>query len=384
MNLLMITRKVDRDDSHAGHTYAWVRELARQLGGRSNPLTRFEANHPLPAGRGVGGEGAMKQLGSLTVLCLQKGNVDALPDNVRIVSLGKERGVGRIGRWLRFVWIAPGLVRKADAIFCHQNPEYTIAVWPWAKLFRKRVVTWYTHGTVTWKTRAVARMADVILTASAASFRVPSPKVVVTGHGIDLEQFAYQLRTQQSTFHIVSVGRISPTKDYETLIQAVALLRKLGAGEVAVSIIGEPGLPQQVAYQESLKQLVVRQKLEDIVQFIGPVPNREVVRYYQTADAMVNLSRTGSVDKAVLEAMACGCLVVTSNPAFSGIVGSEWVIAPNDPSALAGALRELMAMDAATRQTLGHQLRSVVERDHNLTKLVGKIVAAAEGNGDVV
>ena len=355
MNLLMITRKVDRDDSHAGHTYGWVRELAHQLAP-----------------------------GRLEVLCLQQGNIGGLPGNVHVTSLGKERGVGRVARWVNFFLHAPRLVGRADAIFCHQNPEYTIAVWPFAKLFRKRIVTWYTHGSVTWKTKAVARLADVILTASPQSFRVPSPKVVVTGHGIDLEQFTYQLRPHKNTLHVVSVGRISPTKDYETLIQAVALLRQQGASEVVVSIIGEPGLPQQVAYQKSLKQLVARQKLEEIVQFIGPVPNREVARYYQTADAMVNLSRTGSVDKAVLEAMACGCLVVTANEAFRGILGSEWVITPNDPVALAAALREMMAMDAATRQTLGHQLRSVVERDHNLTALVGKIITAAEGQRPTV
>lgn len=347
MNLLMITRKVDRDDSHAGHTYVWVRELAQQVSGR------------------------------LQVVCLHQGNMSGLPDNVQVTSLGKERGVGRVGRWLRFAAIAPKLVRTSDAIFCHQNPEYTIAVWPFAKLFGKRIVTWYTHGSVTWKTRAVAKLANVILTASSQSFRVASPKVVVTGHGIDLQQFAFNLRPQKAQFHIVSVGRISPTKDYETLIQAVANLRQAGMGNVVVSIIGEPGLQGQLAYLRDLQSLVTRLKLDEEIQFLGPVPNREVARYFQTADAMVNLSGTGSVDKAVLEAMACGCPVITSNPAFAGIVGSEWVITPNDPSALAEALRVLITMDQPTRQTLGRQLRSVVERDHNLTKLVGKIIAAA-------
>lgn len=351
MNLLMITRKVDRDDSHAGHTYVWVRELAHQLAP-----------------------------GRLEVLCLQQGNIQGLPDNVRVTSLGKERGVGRLQRWVNFFLLVPRLVRRSDAVFCHQNPEYTIAVWPLAKVFRKRIVTWYTHGSVTWKTRAVAKLANVILTASAESFRVPSLKVAVTGHGVDLEQFAYQLRPHKSTFHVVSVGRISPTKDYETLIQAVSLLRQQDVGNVVVSIIGEPGLPEHGAYLQNLMQLVERLKLGDVVQFIGSVPNREVARYYQTADAMVNLSGTGSVDKAVLEAMACGCLVVTSNPAFRRIIGNEWVVAPNDASALADALRELMSMDQATRQTLGHQLRAIVERDHNLTALVVKIMAAAKGN----
>ncbi|MDD5110374.1 MAG: hypothetical protein PHI63_04125, partial [Patescibacteria group bacterium] len=192
MNILMITRIVDRNHSHAGHTYRWVQEIGRQLAP-----------------------------GKLSVLCLERGDTSGLPENVTVVSLGKERGVGRVGRWMRFPLAAWRLLAKSDAVFCHQNPEYTIAVWLLAKPRRKRIVTWYVHGTVSWKTRAVARLADVILTASPESFRVKSPKVRVVGHGIDTVAFQpLPNRTPGNVFHIVSVGRISPTKDYETLIKA--------------------------------------------------------------------------------------------------------------------------------------------------------------------
>ena len=63
--------------------------------------------------------------------------------------------------------------------------------------------------------------------------------------------------------------------------------------------------------------------------------------------------------------------------------GNDWVIAPMTPWHLAAALR-MIAMDTATRQTLGHQLRSVVERDQNLTALNGKIITAAEGQRPTV
>lgn len=380
MNLLMITRKVDRDDSHAGHTYVWVRELARQLDGQSYPLIRSEADHPFPQGRGVGGEGAITSRGSLTVLCLQQGNISGLPDNVRVQSLGKEHGVGRVRRWLRFAAVVPGLVRRADAIFCHQNPEYTIAVWPFAKVFGKRIVTWYTHGTVTWKTKAVAKMADVILTASPESFRVPSPKVVVTGHGIDIEQFAPKPHEENDgVFRIHTVGRISPTKDYETLIKAAGILRDTDASKFSVKIAGGPGLPDDKTYFDILKSMVVRLELENVVFFTGAISHQDVAGFYQSASVLVNLSHTGSIDKAVLEAMACGCPVITANPAFRGIIAAGWVISPNDPKELARTFRVMMTLQEPDRQSLGRHYRAIVERDHNLTTLVGKIIAAAEG-----
>ena len=204
----------------------------------------------------------------------------------------------------------------------------------------------------------MAKLADVILTASSQSFRVPSPKVVVTGHGIDLEQFTYQFRPHKSTLHVFSVGRISPTKDYETLIQAVALLRQQGASEVVVSIIGESGLPQQVAYHESLKQLVTRQRLEEIVQFIGPVPNREVARTTRPPMPWSKLAAPAAWIRRYWKPWRAAASWSRRMRAFRGILGGDWVIA-NDPVALAAALR-MIAMDTATRQTLGHQLRSVV------------------------
>ena len=58
MKLLMITRKVDRGDAHAGFTYQWINEFAHQLE-------------------------------SISVVCLEKGDITGLPDNCKIYSLDK-------------------------------------------------------------------------------------------------------------------------------------------------------------------------------------------------------------------------------------------------------------------------------------------------------
>lgn len=347
MNILMITRVVDRGHSHAGHTYRWVQEIGRQLAP-----------------------------GKLSVLCLERGDISGLPENVFVHSLGKEKKKPRWMRWVRFPFAAWPLVRHADAVFCHQNPEYTIAVWPLAKLFRKRIVTWYVHGAVTWKTRAVARMADVILTASSESFRVASQKVSVIGHGIDTDAFhPSQRHPSREPFQIVSVGRISPTKDYETLIKAVAELKRAGR-QVAVKIVGEPGLPEHVAYLESLNVLTNRLGLDDVVRFVGPVPNRDVAAYFQQADLTVYLSGTGSLDKAVLEPMACGVPVITSNTAFRGMLPDYLVVPGNDFRALRSSIERVMALSSVERAALGDQLREVVMQHHTLRGLAEKIIFA--------
>ena len=105
MKLLMITRKVDKNDALAGFVYGWVRKLGLAL---SDPDSR------------------------LYIICLEKGDISDFPDNVEVFSLGKEIGVNRWGRFIEFQKFAYKLVPKVDGIFCHMNPEYTINIWPYA------------------------------------------------------------------------------------------------------------------------------------------------------------------------------------------------------------------------------------------------------------
>ena len=71
MKLLMITRKVDKDDGLAGFTYNWIKKLAGQV--------EF-----------------------LYVMCLEKGNISGLPTNVEVYSLGKEKGKNRFKEFINF------------------------------------------------------------------------------------------------------------------------------------------------------------------------------------------------------------------------------------------------------------------------------------------
>ncbi|MDD5110220.1 MAG: glycosyltransferase family 4 protein, partial [Patescibacteria group bacterium] len=152
-------------------------------------------------------------------------------------------------------------------------------------------------------------------------------------------------------------------------------LRRAG-GQIAVTIVGGPGLPQHQAYLENLQILTRRLELDATVRFAGPVPNREVARYYQEADLAVSLSGTGSIDKAVLEPMACGCPVITSNQAFHGVLPDSFVIRGNDFRALRAAIERARALKADERAALGKQLREIVVERHALEKLAEKIISA--------
>lgn len=346
MNILMITRKVDRDDALAGFTCRWIEKLAGEVG-------------------------------LLKVICLERGNLAGLPDNVEIFSLGKERGKNRLKELINFQRGALRFVPRVDGVFCHMNPVYTILIAPYAKLFRKKIVTWYAHKVVNWQVRLIDRLADRILTPSPNSYNLKSRKKMVVGHGIDTDAFKPGREARhRKGFHIISVGRISPIKDYETLIEAAGILKDK---EVRVDIAGSPGLPAHHAYFNRLKDLVAQKDLSEIVHFLGDVPHQKLPAYYQSADASVNLCPTGGADKAVLESMACGLPVLVCNRTFTDDLGpytDQLLFRQNDASDLAQKISGLMCSEQI--EQTGAFLRKQAVQRHDLTRLMKKIIYVFE------
>ncbi len=336
MRLLMITRKVDyRDASPAGFTYNWVKKIGQRLE-------------------------------KLYVITWQESNQGNLPKNIEIEFLSGNKFKKIFALWIKLLKILP----RVDGIFCHQNPEYTILAAPYAKLFRKRLISWYTHKAVNWKLSLVNLLADKILTASEESCRLKNrKKIKVTGHGIDVDYFKnYEAKTKnKEKFKIISVGRISLTKDYETLIKAVSNIKN-----IEVEIIGGPVLKKDKEYFQNLKQLAGN------IKFLGPISHNQILPYYQNCDLFINLSQTGSVDKAVLEAMACQRLVLTSNEAFIDIVGRDLMFEEKNPPALAEKVKWLMNLSQEEKERIGQRLRNEVVKNHNLDNLVRKIVSFYE------
>jgi len=342
----MITRKIDEEDaSPAGFTYTWV----KKIGGK---------------------------LDKLYVITWQKSNKGNLPEDIKIESLPRNKLLKIIV--LQFKLLA--ILSKVDGIFCHQNPEYTILAAPLARIFRKKIVSWYTHKAINWRRRLMELLTDKILTASDRSFLSPSfpKKVLITGHGINTERFKPLNEKQSSRFVILSIGRISPVKGYEILIKAIDILAKQEKiNSLEVRIVGGLVLKKDEMYFREMQQLVKDKKLEDYIKFLGPVPHNKILSYYQDCDLFVNLSQTGSVDKAVLEAMACQKLVLTSNEAFRGILKDERLLfEPKNAQNLSKKIIDLMNLPEENREKIDQRLRKEVIDNHNLDKLVKRILAS--------
>lgn len=342
MRLLITTQAVDRTDPVLGFFHAWIEALA----------SRFE---------------------QVVVICLREGE-HALPKNVQVYSLGKEKGrassLSYALRFYRRLWQLRG---RYDAVLVHMNPEYVVlAGWLW-RLSGKRVVLWYVHKSADLKLRFASLFASAIATTSPESLRLRTKKKVIVGHGIEVASYPAAHTLDPAHPRLLSVGRISPTKNQLLILEAFERLSARIPG-ATLSIAGAPVTKADAAYEEDLKEKAER--LAQVVMMHGPVTPERMPALYGTHDLLLHASDTGSLDKVVLEALASGVRVVSASEAFRGM-DLPVSHAPKDAQALAdAALRSLEApWDAAAA-------RERVARAHDLQALIGKLAGLlTQGSG---
>jgi glycosyltransferase involved in cell wall biosynthesis len=351
--LLLFNLATDADDPILGFTTVWINALAARCG-------------------------------QVNVLTMRAGRLAVAP-NVQVYSVGKERGYSEARRALIFYRTLWRLLRANhyDACFAHMQPLFAILGAPLLKLHRVPVTLWFAHGVVTRRLRLAEKLVDQVVTASAESFRLASPKRQIIGHGIDTEQFApprfHTAKPPANTFTLISVGRLHPIKRPDTLIDAVELLQRRGL-QARLRLVGDV---TNGAYLEVLRERVTQAGLDDAVEFVGPLRFDQIATVYHQADAMVSASQTGSVDKVILEAMACGLPVITSNEAFIPVLqpwDSLLLMPPDDPAALAERVARLMAMTVAERAALGAELRALVEREYSLHQMMDRLTHILQGD----
>lgn len=348
MRILFITYKVDESDSLVGFVVGWLNALAAHA-------SRVE------------------------VICLGSGPAQLHP-NVRVHALGTRLGAGKPAQARAFYRAALSL--KVDVVFCQFSPEFVMAVAPLAKLRGWPVALWYTHRHAGLGLRIATLLADRVLTASPESFRLPTPKLRVIGHGINTARFAPSAAPALSGARrlVLAVGRIAPVKNYELLIAAAQRVIAVHA-DVDFVVAGGAHAPGMAAYLQQLQVLAAASGLAGRFQFIGPQPFAAVPALYHSAAVAVNLCGTGGMDKAVLEGFSCGLPTVVRNATFAALLAEDApALLAVDGAADDVALLLLDALQLAVpaRQALAVRLRSRVVASHGEQALAEKLFASLQ------
>ena len=346
--LLLFNLATDEEHPLLGFTSGWINALARHCS-------------------------------SIDVVTMTVGRAN-VAGNVRVFSIGKEKGYTEARRAVEFYRILGRRLREgpADASLFHMTPLFAVMAAPLLKPRGVRLVLWYAHRATSLTLRVAERIADQVVTPTLESFPFRSHKLTAIGHGIDTSLFTPGPSQESSRpFTILVVGRIAPIKRPDVLIEAVRLMvEKYRLDHFRVRMVG-PVLAHDSGFAESLRRSIPSAGLQERIAFVGPRPFHLMPGEYGSADLLVSTSQTGGADKVVLEAMACAVPVITSNPAFVSVLSpwSEILLAPpEDPEALALRMKQMMEKRFTERQSLGRSLRKVVEEHHSLDRLAHRLV----------
>jgi D-inositol-3-phosphate glycosyltransferase len=198
-------------------------------------------------------------------------------------------------------------------------------------------------------------------TAEAASlvslYDACPDRVFVVPPGVDLSTYKVnggkkaarkKLKINDDALMLAFVGRIQPHKGPEVLIRAVAeMLTHTPAlrSRLKVVIIGGPsGNGSQEP--ERLQGLATFLAVDDVIQFLPPVPHEELSDWYRASDLVCVPSYSESFGLVALEAQACGTPVVATavgglrTAVADGISGS--LVDGHDPRAWSAVISRLL------------------------------------------
>lgn len=279
MKLLIITQKVDKNDPILGFFHRWIEEFS-------------------------------KHCEKLSVICLQKGE-SHLPNNIKILSLGKEDGhslLKYLWRFYKYIWRERN---NYNTVFVHMNQEYVILGWGIWKLFGKKVHFWRNHRQGNSFTRLAVIMSNQVFCTSPQSFTAQFKKTKLMPVGIDPDLFKPDLTVNKRRRSILALGRISPVKRLEILIAVLLKFQKKNI-DLTVTIVGSPISPLDKVYEQKLHKLADPLVRTGRLDFRPAVPHVQTPILYNQHEIYVNMTSPGSMDKTIFEAMACGVNTVVA------------------------------------------------------------------------
>ena len=212
-----------------------------------------------------------------------------------------------------------------------------------------------------------ARAADAIIINSESLrsevqryLEVDSGKLKLVHEAVDHELFrpgdAAAARAHVARYGVIKpfvlfVSSLWPYKNCDGLLRAWALARgDLGDRQLAIV-----GASKDEKYVASLYSLAAELGIAPDVKFVGAIPLEETVSFYRAADVFVYPSFNETFGLPILEAMACGCPVVTSDtsamPETAG--GAAELSDPQDPASMAKAIIEALGPGRDRRRDLG-------------------------------
>jgi len=213
----------------------------------------------------------------------------------------------------------------------------------------KKIQVWYHDLTM----RRIKQRADLIITISEFSkqeiidlYQIQPNKIKVVYLGFDATQFSPAINDNSDLlkkYHInkpylLYVGRLEKKKNIGNLLMAFALAKEIKP-ELKLVLVGSAG-----NQFEEIKKIINNYHLEQEVIITGYVAANDLPIIYNQAEIFLFPTLYEGFGLPILEAMASGVPVITSNFAPHNEVGGEaaYYINPHSPQQLSNAIINIL------------------------------------------
>jgi glycosyltransferase involved in cell wall biosynthesis len=162
----------------------------------------------------------------------------------------------------------------------------------------------------------------------------------------------------------LAVGSLEPRKNYEALLDAMELYWQKSPRRLPLKIAGGNGWKS-----DALKQRIDTLRRRGMVNHLGYVPDERLPGLYSGAEALIFPSWYEGFGLPVIEAMALGCPVISSNRTSLREVGGEapLYVDPASPGQIAEAMQRLEREPDLQMRSIQAGLRQAAKFDWSRT-----------------
>jgi len=189
---------------------------------------------------------------------------------------------------------------------------------------------------------------------------------------VDTARFSVQKEISEREYDLGFVGRFSREKGIVEFVSALGTA--LNGGQCRVALIGDGDL------REEVEAVLARDRTRESVDLVGWVDNADLPCYLNNIRVLVVPSYREGLPNIVLEAMACGCIVLATPvggiPALvhDGVTG--FITETNSPETLSQNIRR--ALGHPDKEGVSEKARELIERSYTYDAAVrqyGEILA---------
>jgi len=299
-----------------------------------------------------------------------------LSKNVASIELGGGSGIKRLIAVCRLLKLVPSLWvhRRSSIVFHHMSPRTVLVLGMFIRLMKIPQGLWYSHSKYSIQFRLARYLVNYIFTSTKGAAPGSNRKYRFIGHGISEVRFSRKSKKWQKTpREIISVGRVSPVKQIERLLNIFPITEEISKDiNFRIELCGP--IDKNSDYQKSLIAISKERNIQ--LEIVGAINYLDVPMKLRSVDIFYS-GTPDSVDKAVIEAGMSGCLIISTNVSTLSLTGMSkaWLdILKTEPKGLQNQLRVISKLSEDQKDEMREIIWATTHANNRLSKTVENIV----------